>query len=56
VQQIEVLRITLSLASGDLVEIPASIGVLEKGRDLFCGNVLAITVFGIGATPTAEVW
>ena len=54
--EIEVLRITVSLASGDLVDIPANIGVLQKGRDLFCGNVLAITIFGIGGTPTAEVW
>ena len=56
VDQIEVLRITVSLAGGDLVDAPANIGVLQKGRDLFCGNVVAITIFGIGATPTAEVW
>lgn len=41
---------------GDPVEIPADLPPITYGSQLFCGNVVAITIVGVGLQPVISIY
>ena len=56
VESIQLLSVTTSFEGGEPIELPSDSPPLLVGVNLSCGNVVAITITGVGAQPSVVIY